>query len=64
MNALRLTSYVNDRGRIVATVAMRGPSDLALTYKALLPVAYLRIKELVAPGTPAMKSRVKMMRQQ
>ena len=54
-----LTGYMNDRSSIVKTTAMQALYDLAKRYEAWRPVALLRINELVAIGTPAMKSRGK-----
>lgn len=54
-----LTGYMSDHSNIVKTTAMQALYDLAERYEAWRPVALLHIKELVAIGTPAMKSRGK-----
>jgi hypothetical protein len=56
-----MLDYLNDPSRIVKTFAMQAMVDLAVKDKRLLPKVTRHIKMLAATGSPAMRSRGRLL---
>jgi hypothetical protein len=52
-----LTTYLDDRSKIVKTFSMQALADLAATDASLRPQVTVLVEELTRTGSPAMQSR-------